>query len=110
MTLPQTDGGEIGSLTNALNAMLARLLQREKLLQESETRYRRLHESMGDAYVMVDMSGRLLEFNHTYRQMLGYSVEELQRLTCVELTPEKWHEFEARIIDEQVIPQGYSQV
>jgi len=104
------DGGEIGSLTSALNAMLTRLSQREKLLQESETRYRRLHESMVDAYVMVDMSGRLLEFNHTYREMLGYSAGELLRLTCVELTPEKWHEFEARIIEEQVIPRGYSQV
>jgi PAS domain S-box-containing protein len=103
-------GGEIGSLTHALNAMLVRLSQRENLLQESESRYRRLHESMMDAYVMVDMSGRLIEFNHTYREMLGYSDEELQRLTCVDLTPEKWHEFEAQIIEKQVIPRGYSQV
>ena len=108
--LQPTGGGEIDSLTNALNAMLTSLSQREKLLRESETRYRRLHESMMDAYVMTDMSGRLLEFNHTYREMLEYSAEELQRLTCVDLTPEKWHEFEAQIIEKQVIPQGYSQV
>ncbi len=108
--LTQTDGGEIGSLTNALNAMLTRLSQREKLLRESEAKYRRLHESMMDAFVMVDMSGRLLEFNHAYREMLGYSADELQRHNCTSLTPEKWHEFEARIIAEQVIPNGYSQV
>lgn len=105
-----TDGGEVGSLTRALNAMLASLSQREKLLRESETRYRRLHESMVDAYVMADMSGRLIEFNHTYQEMLGYSADELRRLTCVDLTPEKWHESEARIIGEQIIPHGYSQV
>jgi len=105
-----TGGGEIGSLTSALNAMLNRLSQREILLRESETRYRRLHESMMDAYVMTDMSGRLLEFNHVYREMLGYSADELQRLTCVDLTPEKWHEAEARIVAEQIIPHGYSQV
>ena len=108
--LQPTSGGEINSLTTALNAMLNKLSQRERLLQESETRYRRLHESMMDAYVMVDMSGRLVEFNHTYREMLGYSADELQRLTYTDLTPEKWHEFEARIIEEQVIPHGYSQV
>src|SRR3989338_6601914 len=90
--------------------MLSKLSQRERLLQESEAKYRRLHESMIDAYVMTDMSGRLLEFNHTYREMLGYSADELHRLTYVDLTPEKWHEFEAWIIDEQVIPHGYSQV
>jgi PAS domain S-box-containing protein len=108
--LPQYSSGEIGSLTNALNAMLTQLSLREKSLLESEARYRRLYESMRDAYVVVDMSGRLLEFNHTYREMLGYSAEELQRKGCTELTPEKWHEFEARIIEEQVIPHGYSQV
>ena len=109
LSLP-TSGGEVGSLANALNAMLSKLSQRERLLQESEAKYRRLHESMIDAYVMTDMSGRLLEFNHTYREMLGYSADELHRLTYVDLTPEKWHEFEAWIIDEQVIPHGYSQV
>jgi PAS domain S-box-containing protein len=108
--LPRTDGGEIGSLTSALNAMLTQLSQREKLLQESEAKYRRLHESMMDAFVMVDMSGRLLEFNHAYLEMLGYSADELQRQNCTSLTPEKWHEFEARIIEEQVIPHGHSQV
>lgn len=81
-----------------------------KQLQESEIRYRRLHESMMDAFVMVDMSGRLLEFNHSYQEMLGYSAEELLRLTCADLTPEKWHRFEKRIIAEQVIPNGQSQV
>lgn len=110
ISLPKYGGGEIGSLTRALGAMLARLSQREKLLQESESKYRQLHESLMDAFVMTDMQGRLLEFNSAYREMLGYSAEELQRLTYIDLTPEKWHEFEARIVAEQVIPQGYSQV
>ena len=108
--LPQYSSGEIGSLTSALNVMLTQLSLREKSLLESESRYRRLHESIRDAYVVVDMSGRMLEFNNTYREMLGYSAEELLQLTCVELSPERWHEYEARIIEEQVIAQGYSQV
>jgi PAS domain S-box-containing protein len=81
-----------------------------KQLHESEIRYRRLHESMMDAFVMVDMTGHLLEFNHSYQEMLGYSAVELLRLSCADLTPEKWHEFEKRIIAEQVIPNGQSQV
>ncbi len=75
---------------------------------KSEAKYRRLHESMIDPYVMVDMSGRLLEFNQAYLKMLGHSDEELRRLTYVDLTPEKWHEIEARIVAEQIIPHGQS--
>lgn len=108
--LPQYSGGEIGSLTNALNVMLTRLLERERLLLESEARYRRLHESMSDAYVMVDMSGRVLEFNRAYQELLGYTADELLRMSCVRLTPEKWHEFEARILDEQIVANNKTQV
>jgi PAS domain-containing protein len=81
ISLPKIGGGEIGGLTGALGAMLEKLKQREKLLQESESKYRHLHESMMDAFVMVDMQGRLIEFNPAYQEMLGYSTEELQRLT-----------------------------
>ena len=79
-------------------------------LQEAENKYRRLHESMMEAFVMVDMSGRLIEFNKAYQEMLGYSAEELHRLTYADLTPEKWLEAEAQIVRDQIIPRGYSQV
>ena len=42
--------------------------------------------------------------------MLGYSEEELRRLTYPEITPDKWHEIEAKIIREQVLSQGFSEV
>jgi len=82
----------------------------EQALQESEAKYRRLHESMTDAFVQVDMSGRIQEFNPSYQDMLGYSAEELRQLTYVDITPEKWHAFEARIVAEQILPRGYSEV
>ena len=82
----------------------------EKVLRESEAKYRRLHESIMDAFARVDMAGRILEVNRAYQSMLGYSEEELRRLTYNDLTPEKWHAMEARIIEEQVMGQGYSQV
>jgi PAS domain S-box-containing protein len=82
----------------------------ERALRESEARYRRLHESMTDAYVRVDMSGPIVEFNEVYRAMLGYERDELMALSYVDLTPARWHEFEARIIEEQVLPRGHSEV
>ncbi|MFO1422618.1 MAG: PAS domain S-box protein [Candidatus Competibacteraceae bacterium] len=79
-------------------------------LQESEAKYRRLYESLRDAFVSTDMSGRLQEFNTAYQRMLGYSEEELFRLTYQDLTPKKWHAFETEIIEQQVLPRGYSEV
>ncbi|MBS4097046.1 MAG: PAS domain S-box protein [Sulfuricella sp.] len=85
-------------------------IQAAAIQRESETKYRRLHQSMRDAFAMVDMTGHLVDFNHAFQEMLGYSAEELRQLTYIDLTPEKWHEGEMRIIEEQVIPLGHSPV
>ncbi|HRD68295.1 MAG TPA: PAS domain S-box protein, partial [Candidatus Competibacter sp.] len=82
----------------------------EEALRESEIKYRRLHESMRDAFVSVDMAGNLQEFNSTYQTMLGYSEEELRQLTYRDLTPEIWHAFEAEIVEKQILARGYSDV
>jgi PAS domain S-box-containing protein len=82
----------------------------EEELRSSEAKYRVLHESMRDAFVSVDMEGRLQDFNSVYQALLGYSEDELRHLTYVDLTPVKWHAVEAKIVAEQVIPYGYSDV
>src|SRR5271157_745849 len=82
----------------------------EEAIKKSEAKYRRLHESMMDGFVLVRMDGMIREYNESYRQMTGYAPEELSKLTYRDLTPEKWHDFEQKIIDEQVLMQGYSEV
>jgi PAS domain S-box-containing protein len=84
--------------------------QVEAALHQSEKRFRALHESLRDAFVMVAMDGRIIDFNPLYCRMLGYSPEEMQRLTYQELTPERWHALEDRIVREQIIARGYSDV
>ncbi len=56
-------------------------------LKAREQKYRRLFESMMDAYVSVDMAGRILETNRSYQTMLGYSEDELKTFTYIDLTP-----------------------
>lgn len=73
--------------------------------RNSESKFRRLHQSMVDGFASVYMQGRIVESNESFRQMLGYSPEELARLTYVDLTPPRWHAFEQRIIQEQVLPK-----
>jgi PAS domain S-box-containing protein len=80
----------------------------EKELRASETKYRRLYQSMREAFVGVDMSGRIVEFNDAYCEMLGYKPEELLTLTYSDATPEEWHPFEAHIVDTQILQRRYS--
>jgi two-component system sensor kinase FixL len=82
----------------------------ESALAQSEARYRMLHESMRDPFVRTTMDGRLLEFNDLYCQMLGYSRDELRALSYNDLTPRRWHSVEDKIVREQIIPRGYSDV
>jgi len=83
-------------------------IRMEESLREGEERYRRLHESMAEAYICADLNGRLREFNRAYLEMLGYSGDELDGLTFWDLTPDRWHRMETCIIANQVLPNGSS--
>jgi PAS domain S-box-containing protein len=80
------------------------------MLTEPGLTYRKLFESMTDGLVSVDMDDRIQESNSAYRNMLGYSEEELRRLTRREITPERWHELDAQIVRDQILTRGYSDV
>ena len=82
--------------------------QAEEALRESEAKFRRVLGGMLEGYVNTTLEGTITEYNPAYRDMLGYSDEELRLLTYQQVTPAKWHEQEARIIDELVMERGYS--
>ena len=89
---------------------VTRRREAEEALRQSEARYRLLHEHLRDAFVEVSVDGRFLECNALYRKLLGYSSEELGALRYQDLTPERWHAFEARVVREQILTRGYSDV
>lgn len=84
--------------------------QAEQDLLISESKYRRLHESIRDAYAQTDLAGHVLECNTTFQQLVGYTEPELRRMIFQQFTPARWHAMEERIIAEQVIGRGFSDV
>jgi PAS domain S-box-containing protein len=56
------------------------------------------------------MDGWIQESNRAYQEMLGYTDEELLRFTYLDVTPERWHAFQAEIIEKQVLRRGFSDV
>ena len=89
---------------------LGTLSAAERDSEEKESRYRALYESMRDAFVLVDMSGKLLVFNKPYQDMLGYSADDLKNKTYIDLTPGKWHSLENSLIQSEVLCSGESEI
>jgi len=108
-TLVRDESGKPVAMVGVSADITARQIA-EETLRASEERYRRLHESLLDAFVLVDMAGHLREFNQTFQEMLGYTADELHQMTFVDLAPARWHDMEARIVAEQIIPDGHSEV
>lgn len=101
---------DLRTVIGQLSAANFDLTESTKALQDSELKYRRLYESITDAVVAVDMTGRIVETNPAYEAMLGYTGEELRRRSYQDLTPEPWHDIEARIVAEQILANGHTEV
>ncbi|HPG40892.1 MAG TPA: PAS domain S-box protein [bacterium] len=106
--LKDSDGNIIGTLSSGEDITEKKLA--EDAWRESEAKYRRLHETMVDAFVSIDLNGYIREYNRSYQLMLGYSVDELYKLTYNDITPEKWHVTESQIIKDEIMQRGYSNV
>ncbi len=103
------DSGKIlGSVHVAHDITLLR--KREDELAVSEAKYRQLHESMRDAFAKTDMAGKIIDSNHLFRELVGYSAEELACLSYRDLTPVVWHDMEAGLLREQVLSRGFTDV
>jgi len=73
-----------------------------------EEPYRRLFESSREGIILVDMSGYIIAANPALQRMLGRSLEELRKITYLQMTPRRWHAMQERIIRGQVLKRGYS--
>jgi two-component system cell cycle sensor histidine kinase/response regulator CckA len=82
----------------------------EVALRQSEKKYRELYENLRDGTASVNEQGIITECNSSFLSMLGYTFEEVVRLTYKDITPYQWHEMELRILREQVDVQGYSDI
>jgi PAS domain S-box-containing protein len=64
-----------------------RIAQRTTALQERESRYRALMEGAGDAILVINCQGIILEVNRRAEELFGYSREVLLRMQQSQLYP-----------------------
>lgn len=86
-----------------------KIIKAKENIRISERKYRQLHDSMMDGYVSVDLEGNILECNESFREMLGFSDDELMKMSFYDFTPEKWQS-EDKKIQNLVLERGYSDV
>ncbi len=80
----------------------------QKRLHDAEKMICQLRESFNNGFVRYTPEGQIIEFNETYRQMLGYEEEELKGMFLQNLTSETSQPIECRILDDLTISRGYS--
>ena len=72
----------------------------ESELQETEIRFRSIFEQAGIGMAMVALDdGRLMRCNAALGGMLGYTPEELSRLTCADITDKDDHASDRALLD-----------
>ena len=107
---PEFDNnGDVKSVVT-VNRDITKHMEDVDKIKSSEFKYRKLYESMMDAFAHVDNEGHIIEFNEVFRQMLGYDPDELLKLTYRDITPEKWHEYETEIVKNQVYDRGFTDI
>ncbi len=57
----------------------------EDKIRESEMKYRTLMQQAGDSILLFTGSGQLIQANQSARQLLGYSIEEYQKMSLKDL-------------------------
>lgn len=100
---------ELTSANESLRLEIEERKRTEAALRASEAKYRMLYDGMEDGFIIVDLTGRILEFNEPYRKMTGYDPDELRSLTYMDITPPRWHEYEAELFKSQILVRGYSE-
>ena len=70
----------------------AKRMRTEQALRNTEERWRSVFENSAIGVALADLNGRLLVVNPTYQKMLGYTEEEFQTLSFLDLTHEDYVE------------------
>ena len=66
--------------------------QAEAALRKSEERWRSVYENSAIGVALTDLNGRFLAVNRAYEKILGYTEEELRKLTFLEITEEDYRD------------------
>jgi sigma-B regulation protein RsbU (phosphoserine phosphatase) len=74
----------------------------EEKLRKSEEKFRRIVETAGEGFVLMDDHMRIVEVNDSYCRMLGYRREEILGKTTLDLASDEFRQFIAGSRDRRL--------
>lgn len=74
-------------------------------LKESEEKFRQFVQSSPDGIMITNTKGTPLMINPALKKMIGYSLEEMQRIDFRKLTPKQWQEAE-KLFSKELSEKG----
>jgi formate hydrogenlyase transcriptional activator len=92
------DGKTLGAVITYIDITERR--QAAEALRKSEERWRSVYENSAIGVALTDLNGRFLAVNRAYEKMLGYSEEELRKLTFMEITEEDYRDANSGLVGE----------
>lgn len=108
LLMPEHDAnGEVNHVITSARDITERRNADEEL-RKSEQRFRELYQTLRDGSAAMDIEGHFIDFNKQFADMLGYTYDELKKLTHNDITTTRWHDSELCIIENQVLKRGYS--
>ncbi len=99
--------GEVLGVTSLVQDVTEARLAEEKLRQIA-LQYQNLYTSVSEGIANVSLDGKIISCNTAFERLTGYELAELQKMAFQELTPPRWTEMETKILQEQVLVRGYS--
>jgi PAS domain S-box-containing protein len=93
-------------LEQRVEARTRELQRSERSLQEAEIRFHSLFEQSNDAVGILDFEGHMVGANRRAAEMLGYTLEEMQRITVRETSVQSSDSLEAiqRLLAGEQVP------
>jgi len=77
---------ELGNMATSFNTLLDELLQREQALQSSEAKLNAIFNAVNSGFSITDQTGKYVMFNNWWLEKLGYSADEMRKLSNIDIT------------------------
>lgn len=100
--------GELPTRVAGVSRDLSIRMKKEEALLESERMFKSLFNGSRDAIVLCSLDGKFIEVNDAFLDLTGYEAKELRGMDFQSLTRREWKPKEQRIITEQVVERGFS--